>query len=246
MVLPHVVPGETRAIPFLRRTASEAVISEKRKPWDRTTKMFENRGLTPNFRSYFDRPRDVAESGGCQPFPEEAYALGKNAIPKARRLVPHWSLRYVPEEELPKEKVHKDAAASSSHKRRRWNQNFGLMLENEGLHQNLRNYFDRRLDRPDPSLAGPSPRGITGPKPTWSLQDYTTTPVFCTDAPASESHRKKQAGWRSTTDLSQMNSYLHRNHREYFLKQPNLVWRKDVERQHDVAVPVLPPLRDYS
>lgn len=240
----HAVPGETRAIPFLRRTTSEGVLAQRRRPWDRTTKMFENRGLTPNFRSYFDRYRDVAEAGGCQAPPEEVYALGsKNAIPKPRRLVPIWSLKYMSEEELPKEKTHKDESAYAKYRRRHWNQSFGLLLDNEGLQINTRSYFDRPLDRPDPSTAGPSPRDKPAPKPTWSLQDYTTTPVFAVDAPPSEKHRKRQAGWRSTTDLSAMNSYLHKDHREYFRREPpdKSAWKKP-GRQGDLAVSPLPPL----
>merc|ERR1719428_1518888 len=133
MAVKHPVPGETRAIPFLRRTRSDPMYTG-RKPWDRTTKMFENRGLTPNFRSYFDRYRDVADLGGCQAPPEESHALGKNAIPKPRKLVPVWSLRYISEEKLPPEKNPKDNVAESSsyaaYRRRHWNQKFGLLLEN--------------------------------------------------------------------------------------------------------------------
>lgn len=227
MVKPYSISGETRAIPFLRRTTSDPA---HRRPWDRTVKTFENRGLTPNFRSYFDRYRDVSEMGGPQAPLEEQLALGKNAIPKPRKLVPLWSLRYISEDELPPENRNKigepplSRQAAERRRRNRWNQHFGLMLDNEGLHQNLRNYFDRRRDREDPGKAH-AVHEKENPRPTWSLQDYSGKPSFCVDVPSDESKRKKEEKWVRTSNLSALNSHLHRDVRMYFRKEPLIDWK---------------------
>lgn len=119
-----------------------------------------------------------------------------------------------------------------------------MLFKNEGMHQNVRDYFDRRVEIPDLSKAGPPAQTkVTRSKhqPTWSLQDYAVTPVFGVDATPSVPHKKREAGWQGTTDLSAMNSYLHREHREYFRREPpdKSVWQNAAGPNRDPGFPHL-------